>query len=543
MKRIVKIQLVAPAALAAFALAAGAAGPASATEAACTAAAATVMPASVSILPTKGAKVTKADYVAAKGATGPYCKVIGEINAVDPMAHPVLFEVNLPEAWNGKALQYGGGGLNGTLVNGLQPLRDQPPGVPIPIAQGYATYGTDAGHPNAKPDIQVFWNNPEEAINHAYASYKKTHDVAMTLISAYYGKVPTRSYFFGGSEGGREAMNSIQRYPADYDGVVATVPAIHWVSGKLANNRDFRESTEGGFMNAAKLKLLRAKTNAVCDQLDGLQDGVISRYQGCSALFKPETLRCAGGADTGDTCLSDKQIVLVNHIRSPYGLPYPLKYGYTQFNALATGGEDMDGTVNPWLLDDEQLPADDLGRTHYGPGTVRFLLVKDANYHGVPDLMQYKDVIQKASDLMDATNPDLSAYQAHGGKLIMKQNGADYTVGGDGVIQYYDNVVKTMGAAKVNTFIRYYVNPGVNHGGSGIQADGSEVPDRVDLIGALDKWVETNQAPGTLTVASYAKGDATTPLAVRPLCTYPNYPQYVSGDPKAASSFTCKSLH
>jgi feruloyl esterase len=125
----------------------------------------------------------------------------------------------------------------------------------------------------------------------------------------------------------------------------------------------------------------------------------------------------------------------------------------------------------------------------------------------------------------------------------MKQNGADYTVGGDGVMQYYDNVVKTMGATKVNAFIRYYVNPGVNHGGSGIQADGSEVPDRVDLIGALDKWVETNQAPGTLTVASYAKGDATTPLAVRPLCTYPNYPQYVSGDPKAASSFTCKSLH
>jgi len=540
LKRIVNIQLVAPAALAAFALAAGAAGPASATEAACTATAATVIPASVSILPTKGAKVTKADYVAAKGATGPYCKLIGEINAVDPMAHPVLFEVNLPEAWNGKALQYGGGGLNGTLVNGLQPLRDQPPGVPIPIAQGYATYGTDAGHPNAKPDIQVFWTNPEEAINHAYASYKKTHDVAQTLISAYYGKAPTRRYFFGGSEGGREAMNSIQRYPNDYEGVIATVPAVHWVSGKLANNRSFRLASDGGFLSAAKLKLLRNATNATCDKLDGLVDGVISRYRGCSTLFKPESIRCVGGADTGDTCLSDKQIALVNGIRSPYRLPFPIANGYTEFSALSTGGEDMDGTVNPWIVDDEKLPADDLGQSHYGPGTIRFLITRDAKYVGDPDPAQYKDAILKASMMMDATNPNLGAYQAHGGKLIMKENTADYTVSPEGVFTYYDTVVKTLGKPKVDSFVRFYVNPGVNHGGSGTQADGSQIPDKVDLLAALDKWVESGSVPGTLTVASYAKESLGTPIAVRPLCAYQTYPSYVSGDPKVAASFTCK---
>ena len=519
-----------------MAAALGAAAPALADEAGCTALNGKTLPPAALHLSNGGTKVTSTQYMAAAGRNPAFCKVLGEVTSVDPKAHPILWELNLPDAWNKKAVQYGGGGLNGTLTNGLAPLRDAPP-TATPLALGYATFGTDAGHPDAKPDIQVFWANQEEAINHAYASYKKTHDVAASLIEAYYGQKTARMYFFGGSEGGREAMMEVQKYPGDYDGVVATVPAIHWIGGKLANNHDFRLVQAGGWMSAAKLQFLQKASVAVCDKQDGLEDGVISRYQGCPGI-KPETLRCPGGADTGDTCLSDAQIALVKAIRSPFKYGYPLANGYTEFGALSTGGESQDAAVDPWILDKDKLPADDLGRSHYGPGAVRFLVTRDPNYRDDVDLVKYRERIEEASALMDYTNPDISAFQAHGGKLIMKENTADYTVSPTGVFQYYNDVVKTLGKAKTDSFLRLYVNPGVNHIGNGKLADGSEIPDRVDLLAALDNWVENGKAPGDLVVTSY---DKTTPVASRPLCLYPTYPQYKgSGDPKMASSFSCK---
>jgi feruloyl esterase len=161
--------------------------------------------------------------------TPAYCKVLGFIAPIDSTAPPINFQVNLPITWNGKAIQYGGGGLNGVLVTGLAFLRDAPPNVPMPLAQGYVTLGTDSGHQNtAMPEVHAFGLNAEAVLNHGYASYKKVHDIAAEIARTAYSQEVSRFYFFGGSEGGRQALMMAQRFPRDYDGIVSVVPAIDW---------------------------------------------------------------------------------------------------------------------------------------------------------------------------------------------------------------------------------------------------------------------------------------------------------------------------
>src|SRR6266849_11159910 len=159
-----------------------------------------------------------------------YCRVLGEIAPRDPAAPPIRFEINLPESWNRKAVQYGGGGFNGVLITGLDPLRDARLDTPVPVARGYATWGTDSGHDNAKlPEIQAFALNDEALENFAFAAYKKVRDTAVEIARLRYGEAPRRVYFYGGSEGGREGMTMAQRFPADFDGIVSQVPVINWV--------------------------------------------------------------------------------------------------------------------------------------------------------------------------------------------------------------------------------------------------------------------------------------------------------------------------
>ena len=187
-------------------------------------------------LPSGAASVTSAaiEHLAASPAAPEpsvaYCKVLGEIAPRDPAAPPIRFEINLPESWNRKAVQYGGGGFNGVLITGLDALRDARLDTPVPVARGFATWGTDSGHDNAKlPEIQAFALNDEALENFAFAAYKKVRDVAVEIARLHYGEAPRRIYFYGGSEGGREGLTMAQRFPADFDGIVSVVPVINWV--------------------------------------------------------------------------------------------------------------------------------------------------------------------------------------------------------------------------------------------------------------------------------------------------------------------------
>jgi hypothetical protein len=182
-----------------------------------------------------------------------YCKVLGEIAPRDPAAPPIRFEINLPESWNRKAVQYGGGGFNGVLITGLDPLRDARLDAPAPVARGFATWGTDSGHDNAKlPEIQAFALNDEALENFAFAAYKKVRDAAVEIARLHYGEAPRRVYFYGGSEGGREGLTMAQRFPADFDGIVSVVPVINWVGLQAAGTRNGIALMGPGWLSPAK---------------------------------------------------------------------------------------------------------------------------------------------------------------------------------------------------------------------------------------------------------------------------------------------------
>src|SRR5688572_14094475 len=262
-------------------------------------------------LPTTGANVLSAVLIAATTTDNPngeYCKVLGAIHPVDPTAPDINFEVNLPTNWNNKMLQFGGGGLNGTLVTGLGRYAKQPGDEQPPLARGYVTLGSDSGHQSTGGFNGTFYLNAEALDNFGHMQIKKTHDVAMQLLAARYGVEPQYSYFIGGSQGGHEGFDAVQRYPDDYDGVVAGYPAHNEVMLHLAawNFAKALQANDGkSWLNPVEAELLVSAVYERCDALDAASDGIISNVAACleaTAPLKLQTaenpLRCADGADT-----------------------------------------------------------------------------------------------------------------------------------------------------------------------------------------------------------------------------------------------------
>jgi len=273
-------------------------------------------------------------------ATPEYCKVLGRIAPVDPKAPPIVFQVNLPTQWNGRSVQYGGGGFNGVLISGLSLLPAAPYDKPSPLAQGFVTVGTDSGHqnqPNQPP--QVFALNDEALLNFAHASYKKVRDVSVELMRRAYGRAPEKLYFVGSSEGGREGLTMAQRYPADFDGVFSRVPVIHWTGLQHAGLRDGFATMGEGWIRPAQVKLVGEAVRAACDKADGSDDALVQDPVTCKAAFKVEALRCASGK-TGDQCLTEAQIKAVNTLHATYKFPFVLANGLDDYPGWGVSGED-----------------------------------------------------------------------------------------------------------------------------------------------------------------------------------------------------------
>jgi hypothetical protein len=505
-------------------------------------------------LPSGGATITSAEIATVPadplnpGATRDYCKVLGAIAPVDPDAPPVNFEVNLPGDWNGKAVQYGGGGSNGVLISGLAPLRDARRDTPVPVARGFATWGTDSGHDNKKlPHPRAFALNDEALVNMAYAAYKKTHDVGVRIARAFYDRAPAKIYFYGGSEGGREALMMAQRFPADFDGILSAVPVSNYTGANLMRAKLAQLQRDGGWIGPAKVKLIENAVNAACDKLDGLEDGVVSAYDKCLSAFDVGALRCPNGADAGDACLSDKQIEADRLVHRPYPYPFAMKNGVTAFPGWTYGSEVQAGGLVDTITGKEppQFPIKDEKTQSIawvnGDGFVRYFFARDPKFDPfqfAPE--KFAGRIKEISELFDAADPDLSAFQARGGKLILKGNGADYQRSVLQEIDYYKSVVGKMGQDRADQFIRFYVTPGVNHGGNGVMKDGKAVPAKVDFLGVLDAWADLGKAPDSLVQVSQQEQAPFKTIAARPLCRYPFSPRYDGdGDPNEAASFTC----
>ncbi|WP_370551248.1 tannase/feruloyl esterase family alpha/beta hydrolase [Glaciimonas sp. PAMC28666] len=525
------------------------------------------IPATALGLPTTGAKVTSTVIMPAVGigpaAVGEYCKVLGAISPLDNHAPNIQFQVNLPTNWNSKAMMFAGGGYNGTIAQGTGNVPAGPIDQQVPLGRGYATFGSDSGHQaNANGSRDgTFGLNDEALRNFSGDALKKTHDTAIAIITARYAAPVQKTYFAGGSTGGREALIAVQNWPADYDGAIVLYPAWNAASLDLQFGRITRQLAQpGAYPSRAKRKVLYDAALETCDMLDGVRDGLISNQTACNARFDPATatlngvpVRCSGGADTGDSCLSDAQIASYKTIDTPLVLNYRLASGESSYPGFNTWGTDFgipgNSVLQPTVLTlslGTRQPANPMppitttssppyGSTFWDQW-VKYFVTRDAQYNSLtldpqnPGALQ--DRIVELTGIQDLTKTDLSAFQSKGGKILMAHGIHDALVSTRATEQYFNRVRHTMGADKVDGFMRFYEIPGYGH------AFSSVFNAAWDSLTTLENWVEKGIAPANQIVADTAG----VPGRTRPLCVYPSWPQYKgSGDINVAQSFTCSN--
>ena len=483
--------------------------------------------------PTSGASVNSAALVAADPSTQSpeYCKVLGAIAPVDRTAPPINFQVNLPTQWNNKALHFGGGGFNGTLVAATAGSTHTAPAgtlIPTPLARGYVTFGSDGGHKGTAFDGS-FALNDEALRNYGGEQLKKTHDAVYAIIAKRYGSVPKKLYFAGGSQGGHEGFSVIQRWPQDYDGVIAYYPGHDFMGNLLSFNRELKTffGTPGAALSVPKRALLRRSVYAACDGLDGAVDGIISNLNACATAFNVSNLRCASGTDEGDMCLSDVQITALNLVKTPNTLPFALNGGRTTYPGRPIFlGADIEGILfGPGLTRE----ASAVGR--FESDFVRYFVTKDPNFDTLTlNVAQWSNRGAQLSAIIDDTSVEIDAFRARGGKLIMVHGTADYLVAPEATVEYFNRLIGKFGRPSVDAFARLYLVPGLGHGAGVFNASW-------DSVAALDAWRETGVAPSNQVAAD---SNAATLGRTRPLCEYGTWPKYKgTGDINSAVSFAC----
>jgi feruloyl esterase len=391
---------------------------------------------------------------------------------------------------------------------------------------------------------------------------KKTHDAAMVIIERVYGERPRFNYYIGGSQGGREALTVAQRYPADYDGIIADVPIVNFSTLMLAPELiRIQEKPAANWIPTAKTAAIRAEFIRQGDKLDGLEDGVINNYMGARALFDMSqgkskrnpwaAVRGPDGKDpdpadtSANARFSDGQIETLKFIYSRYKFATPLANGVKTFG-MWVPNTDPSGSgllANSRYRGQEGAAPEAPMHSQLGILGVTGFLMQDlaANPLDYVEGGKFEKRRKEISGWLDSTNPDLNAFYKRGGKMIVTIGTNDTLASPGAQLDYYQSVVDKMGRKKVDAFARLFVLPQTGHGlsgnshtstGAGKEIARFQIPNQYDKRGALIAWVEKNEAPGkTLLVKA---GDRTLPL-----CSYPTYPKYVSGPAESATSYQC----
>ncbi len=465
--------------------------------------------------------------VPASGGNPEYCDVTGMIA---PQTH---FDLQLPvSTWQGRYLQNGCGGYCGTVNKQTFPSCDAQLGGDFAMATDDEGHVTAAGLGGG--GLWAF-NDQKLRNEYGYESEQALYEVSREIIRDYYGQLPNRSYYNGCSDGGREAMEMAERYPDDFDGIIAGAPEI--IAGPLnAENQtwDVRVNTDSGgnaILTDNKLPALHAAVIKACGHDDGTSDGIITDPQNCH--FDPASIQCISSQSPSDpSCLTPAQVTVVREFYQgpadprgrllyPGGMPYGSEMGWSVFelppsqnggSVPTTQSLDYFGLSQPYLRYQLLSP----GRLGPDPFQWKF---DDAGFRSM----------FPAADTWDAMDTNLTAFYRHGGKLIMWQGAADNGIPPSGTVDYYDIMSRRMGAATAR-FSRLYLFPSVYHCGGGYA--NATTP---DLIYPMVQWVEQGTAPSRLTIG-YAPTN-TTPFT-RPVYPYPFIPKYNgTGDQNSASSF------
>ena len=518
--------------------------------------------------PVRAVTLAEPSWVEAANAAPAHCRVSGIMAPVDtaPTSRPINFSVVLPATWTRRAAQLGGGGMNGVVPN----LTGGPGGT-SPLARGFATYGSDSGHqasfgrrggPPAAPGSDDWTLNEEAIANLGYMQMKKTHDAAMVIIERMYGARPRFNYYIGSSQGGREALTVAQRYPADYDGVSATVPIVGFSTLMLAPELiRIHEKPLANWVTPAKVNAIRGEFMRQCDALDGLADGIINNYMACRAIFdvtqgdrnrKPwAAKRCPNNVDpdpadtSAGACLTDGQISTLELTYSRYPFATPLAHGTRTFGMWVPNTDPSgSGLILPARFKGQEGAAADAPmHSHLGVLGVTGFLMKNlaANPLDYVEGGPFNQRRQQLSAILDSTNPDLSAFAKRGGKMIVTIGTNDTLASPGAQLDYYQSVIDRMGRTTVDQFARLFVMPQAGHGLSGTNygqtGDGrtiptAPIPNRHDQVGLLIDWVENGKSPGmSVTVTAGEKS--------LPLCSYPAHPRYKGGAAESAASYEC----
>ncbi len=399
-------------------------------------------------------------------------------------------EVWLPvgTAWNGKFVQMGNGGFAGS-VQGAR--------MKQVAATGYAVAATDNGHRAINTNAAWALGYPEKIVDFGYRSLKETTDISKALIRAQRGDGPKTSYFFGCSDGGREALMEAQRYPADFDGIVAGAPAnnMSLLFGNAAAQQQAL-ARPGAYLDKPALELLQGSALKQCGGEAFIRDPM-------SCRFNPAVLQCAKGQT--DQCLTGPQVAAAQAIYSGRIDP---RTGKIAMRGISPGAEAFNGGWQAWITGPTQARNSEAAGYQFASNAFKYFAFQDPSFDFLKlDLgAQFDRAKAKMSPIIDSPGTDLSAFRKRGGKLVQFHGWNDPAIPAQSSIRYYEDVGRTMGAT--SGFYRMFLVPGMLHcaGGPG--------PGTVDWLAMLDTWVVDKQAPASVIATSVANGSQL-------LCAYP----------------------
>lgn len=481
--------------------------------------------AAVAGLATADTTIISVRVVPAADGVPEHCRVSGLI------APEIRFEVNLPASWNRRFYMSGNGGFAGeTPETGPRPAYRA-----NALRQGFATATTNTGHDAAAEPIASFAANYQKRVDYAFRAVHLTATEAKRIAGAYYGRAPAFSYWDGCSTGGRQGLISAQRFPQDFDGIVAGAPVLNFVdtvTQSLWNGLVLTETP----VPLSKMKLVADAAYARCDAKDGVKDGLIDDPRRCDFDATRDVTQCAAGQD-GENCLTPAQGAAIKKIHDglrvngkPALFGYPV--GAEAVGASFTGNGTMENGWDQWLIP----RGNEKSRQHaYGDSFARYFQSPRAEPGFDSTKFDFEKDMAKFADartLLNAVDPNLAPFRARGGKLLMYFGWADTALPPLMGIDYYEKAVAANGVDTPD-FFRLFMVPGMFHCRGGVG------PDRLDALTALINWVENGTAPQTIAASQVRDGKV---VRTRPLCPYPQVARYAgSGSIDDAASFACKA--
>jgi tannase/feruloyl esterase len=421
----------------------------------------------------------------------------------------IKMELWLPvSGWNGNFEGNGNGGWTGSVSSAT---------LAAGLNRGYAAGMSDLGHEGGSASFAL--GHPEKLIDFGYRATHEMTEVSKAIVTKYYGRAPKYSFWNGCSAGGRQGLMEAQRYPADYDGIVAGSPGLNW-TGRAVQSVWIAQAVhkdEASSIPPEKFALIHNAVLQACDARDGVKDGVLEDPTRCH--FDPEVLQCKGSGTS--ECLTSEQIETVRKI---YAAPTNPRTHQVIFPGFEPGSEMGWRTM--------------AGPQPFGLGTdlFKYIVFQDPNWDYKTFDFDRDEARTELADhgVMNAMNPDLRPFAERGGKLVQYHGWADPQIAPGSSVTYYKNVMESMGgAAPVQNFYRLFMVPGMAHCGGG---DGTSI---FDMLGAVEQWVEKGKAPDQVPASRERNGQVD---RTRPLCPYPQVAQYKgSGSTDEAANFVCKA--